>query len=1176
LIMNLRSGISLLLCVFILWNISAVTYADDYASVQAALALPVCSSMSPVTPWVRQVASGTPVDYTWRDAWENGTAYEVLVLPVNTGPLPGQPAPNWRYLYDVTLSNGNEVRFGMMGDQVEYPVVELASDGSRTITGSKTTVTKTKTGVYNVLLVRTEGGLKCRSEILWVIVDEKPVDAAAPTGLPLQPVVVPPPCTVAMTGSPFVGPAQTIPAPDYTGSACNDNIHGEGSANNIDGGDGDDTIMGYGAGDTLNGDAGNDTLDGGDGNDTLNGADGNDTLNGGNQNDILIDPAGTDVLNGGDGDDSFQAAGGGDTLNGGAGQDVWLIGSVLPGNDWTVNDTGGSGTATSVSGTETFTSMEAISTGSGNDTFNLGGTGGADATTSHSMNADTGSNVFNFMTGVTGYWTVTSNGTETLNFGALGAGVNVNMTNSATHQDVYGDSSFWLLLQGVFDHVVGTAFNDTITGNTANNTISGGGGSDIINGGDGVDTLDGGAGDDTINGDAGNDIIQVSTGTDTVNGGTGDDQLDGTTGNDAIVINGTNQGTVNGTTTFTGVENVNGGNGDDTFTRTDGEITGQIDGGIGNDTFSVQSTGVTATVFTVSGANSGVATVNDLLPTDFVGMENLTGGIDDANLFNLQNAGSVSGALTGNGANSYLGYYERTTAVSVDLASGTATDVGSYTGIYNAQGGSANDTLLGDGNANNLWGGGGCDTLDGAAGTDNVYGGWNNVTGFNRNDTCGDTIFDTDTSADTLYGGNFNQGGTGDDLGTDTFNISSAGTIAYGGNRNQSGAGTNDDGNDIFYAGLGTTGLIAGGNLNTGAAITGNDGDDTIQLLAGSGAVTVYAGNDNQGGRGTDGSDTVTDDNAVSNLIFGGNRNASGICTLPSCADNGNDSLTDNSTGSDGLFGGNSNGVGSRGNDTGNDTITLNVGTVGTGYGGNLNQGAGSAGNDDGNDTLTVTNAVNLTLYGGNLNFQGGTGIDGNDTLNDNSTGANLILGGNRNDTSGCTTALAGFCSDGSDTINDNAAGGTDTLFGGNHNFATGDAGNDSGDTINLTVTSSASTVRGGNFNQDGAGTDGADTINDDNGAANGIAGGNYNANTNCTNTSCSDGGDTINDGAPVDANVIYGGNVNIAGGGNDGADTINVADGDFADTVLPGNDGGTGADAGATTIADSGVAGAQ
>jgi Ca2+-binding RTX toxin-like protein len=1247
-----------LLFVFIMLFSAASVFAqaDEYPSIQAVLDLPRCSTLAVTNAAepMRQVASGGSTEYIWDDAWTQQTQYDLLVVPVTTRDTLTQPSPVWRFLYSLQLTNGNQVHFGMRGQTAAHVPPELLADGKRVtaktiteathVTGGATTLIADAPGVYNVIVLRVENGQRCRSDLMWLNVGDAPPAGNAPSSLP-QLAQLPTgvsgglfSCNFKLTGSPFTGFATIVPSPDFTATACDDVIHGNNVANIINGVNGNDTVFAYDGDDTLNGNNGNDILNGENGNDTLNGDTGNDVLNGGAGNDMLNGGTGDDWLTGDDGNDVLNGGRGNDILRGGDGDDEFTGGSapsvdyvdggagrdhlIETTTDLTVIVNGTNGDLIGLDVFDQYTNVEMITTGAGNDEFGLSGTGGGDAANSLVMDAGGGSNTFIFFSGISGYWSVGGSGTETLTFSGLSSGVTLNLNNTTTHQDVHGNGTFFLLLQGIFDNVFGTGSADNITGNTVDNVISTDVGDDIINGGGGNDTLAGGIGNDVINGDDGADTIDGGTGNDTLNGGIGNDTLDGgagtdivngdagndtllqsmgsdtldggadidtflgTTGDNTFVVSGNHSGggSINplNVNTFTNVENINGNDGNDTVNYTTTNSRANFDGGAGIDTLRITLT--TDAIVVVQSNNGG--TLNTLLGGGgtFTATENLTGSDAGWEMFVIESGGAVTGTInggTGAGAGDTLSYESRTTDVTVNLAIGTATDVGAVTGIEEVRSGAGNDSITGNTVTNWLYGGAGCDTLDGGSGTDNVYGGWLNLPpNGKRDDTCGDTIIDTDNATDFLHGGNLNLNGRGDDLGNDVFNVSgTALNFVYGGNANYNGGEGNDLGQDTLNMGAGTSGEVYGGNLNTTPIpmlSRGSDGNDTINLLTGSQAIRVYGGNRNDGlGIGTDGGDIINDNNSIGNEIHGGNYNNSTNCsTATACADNGNDVLTENSTAFNSLYGGNYNTGGSRGDDTGNDTITMNQSTSGAGYGGNNNEGTGSRGSDTGNDTLSVGGSSPITLYGGNRNFNGGSGWDtGSDTLTDNSTNPNNIHGGNGNYSAACNAT--NNCSDGNDTLIDNAGGvATDNFYGGNHNFEVGSVGNDGSDTITLNAGTSGAIVYGGNWNENGVGTDASDVIIDNNAAANTLLGGNLNAlgNAACTATTCADGADTITDGAPADANIIAGGNTII---GNDGADIINTADGDAVDTVRPDNGNGTGG-GGATIIADNATLGNQ
>ena len=90
----------------------------------------------------------------------------------------------------------------------------------------------------------------------------------------------------------------------------------------------------------------------------------------------------------------------------------------------------------------------------------------------------------------------------------------------------------------------------------------------------------------------------------------------------------------------------------------------------------------------------------------FNNFENLTGG-RGADTFSLLPAGSVSGTINGGpippgamGGLDWLDYSSRLTPVTVNLAAGTATNVGVVVNVQNVHGGNAVNTLTGDDTGN--------------------------------------------------------------------------------------------------------------------------------------------------------------------------------------------------------------------------------------------------------------------------------------------------------------------------------------------------------------------------------------------------------------------------------------------------------------------------------------------
>lgn len=110
------------------------------------------------------------------------------------------------------------------------------------------------------------------------------------------------------------------------GNGDADSIFGEAGADTIFGGAGKDTIDAGANNDSVLGQNGDDVLIGDLGEDTLLGGSGNDNLIGGDDNDTLNGNGNNDTLIGGEGDDSLLGNAGLDDLSGGAGNDTLFSG----------------------------------------------------------------------------------------------------------------------------------------------------------------------------------------------------------------------------------------------------------------------------------------------------------------------------------------------------------------------------------------------------------------------------------------------------------------------------------------------------------------------------------------------------------------------------------------------------------------------------------------------------------------------------------------------------------------------------------------------------------------------------------------------------------------------------------------------------------------------------------
>jgi len=155
-------------------------------------------------------------------------------------------------------------------------------------------------------------------------------------------------------------------------------------------------------------------------------------------------------------------------------------------------------------------------------------------------------------------------------------------------------------------------------------------------------------------------------------------------------------------------------------------------------------------------------------------------------------AGTIDG---GEGAGNTLDYSAYSTAVTVDLSTGTAHGTSGVSHIHNLIGGSAGDDLTGDGNDNVITGGAGDDTLDGG--------------GHDQGDTL--SYDGADSSVNVNLGTSTVSGGAGSDTISNFENI------------------TGSDHDDT---------LTGDGNANV---LDGRGGDDTLDGAGGTDTATYAA-----------------------------------------------------------------------------------------------------------------------------------------------------------------------------------------------------------------------------------------------------------------------------------------------------------------------------------------------
>ncbi|MBK7674882.1 MAG: hypothetical protein IPJ27_08980 [Candidatus Accumulibacter sp.] len=376
------------------------------------------------------------------------------------------------------------------------------------------------------------------------------------------------------------------------GSDFNDSMTGDSGANKLEGRAGDDTLQGGAGNDTLDGSTGSDWLDGGMGNDLLLGGAGNDNY----VVDVVADLISEGIEKGTDNVQvRFSVAGTFDLSRNveNANIDNDTVGVNLTGNalDNTLTGNARANTLNGLEGNDRLSGLadnDTLNGGGGNDTLD-GGAG-----------SDTASYAGVLYGGVV--------------FGGAVYGVSVTLTTPGVQQNT-GGAGFDTLI-GI-EHLIGSAFSDTLTGDAGDNALQADAGDDTLQGADGDDTLDGGAGKDTASyagasaavsvtlavpgvqqntGGAGLDMligIEHLVGSDfndSMSCDSGANKLEGLGGNDTLIGNG-------------GADVFYGGTGEDSFVVNTsnvaalkaGVISGEfarIDGGSGIDTITISGSGL--------------------------------------------------------------------------------------------------------------------------------------------------------------------------------------------------------------------------------------------------------------------------------------------------------------------------------------------------------------------------------------------------------------------------------------------------------------------------------------------------------------------------------------------------------------------------------------------------------
>ncbi len=330
------------------------------------------------------------------------------------------------------------------------------------------------------------------------------------------------------------------------------------------------------------------------------------------------------------------------------------------------------------------------------------------------------------------------------------------------------------------DNYIGTTGPNLINGRAGSDTLSGLEGDDVINGGSGNDVITGVAGDDVLNGGSGNDNINGGDGNDTIDGGTGTNTLSGGAGNDVFM-----------------------------YDINDGGTTSTISGGADVDTINVSDSG------------QGSETLGVTFTTRLTLIESATVAADVERVV----------ADLGSGNADTLEYSANSAAVTVDLGAGTASGFVSIAGIENVRGSNANDTLIGNTDANLLDGRGGADTMKGMGGNDTyIVDNAGDVVDESASGSGGVDTVQTALAGYTLSAGVENLQYTGGGAFTGTGNAQNNVMTAGNGSDNLSGLDGNDTlngegGNDTMDGGIGNDVIDGGSGLDR---MTGGAGADTF------------------------------------------------------------------------------------------------------------------------------------------------------------------------------------------------------------------------------------------------------------------------------------------------------------------------------------------------------------
>ncbi len=707
---------------------------------------------------------------------------------------------------------------------------------------------------------------------------------------------------------------------------------GNGLANKLYGGSSNDYFEGLDGNDILQGFAGDDILSGGNGNDSLNGGEGQDTLIGGNGDDIyaisdalddilelenggvdsvrtsltyyaLLDHVenlifavegdyfeghgntlnniiesiaeisilfgyeGQDTLLGGAGSDFLSGGEGNDQMHGGLGDDTLVYSNHSVSLDIDLSR----GTSESAVDSDTFSSMENIISGSGND----------------HLTGDAGTNYI---------------------YGGLGDDV---IRGEGGDDHLYGDAGDDQLHGGDGDdHSDGGEGNDILFGDSGNDELQGGAGADTVSfiymassitvdlesgsasSADGSDTL---SNIENIQGSNHDDFITGNAFDNELSGGAGNDKLDGLQGNDTLIGN-------SGSDIFLdwqGFNNISGGEDEDTISYENFSpnfilnlnspiITIDLDKNFSDlKSFSLftfpGSTPSERFIFSQNSLNSIENAVGSDLG-DFIYGNSEKNKIEGLGGNDFISGGFGDDIIHGDGgidtlSFDYLQSDQRVTVSLIENSSSSFDSLGmkietdEIFGIENIIGSSGNDEISGNDDNNHLDGGSGWDALYGLGGDDTLIGGnvGNYIDGGDGSDTV-DYRYSSAALVGSLEAQYLTSGDSSDNLiSIENIIASEFNDDLFGDSQNNRMEGRS--GRDVL------TGLDGNDNLNGGDdndQLFGDAGDD--QLIGGNGSDQIFggAGNDGlDGGEGNDrlvggaGDDWLVDSRGADNLDGG-------------------------------------------------------------------------------------------------------------------------------------------------------------------------------------------------------------------------------------------------------------------------------------------------------------------